>query len=111
MSEDASHQTGVAINNKKLHKETYQPEPLPLSDVGSQSLHPDSIIANFKKFIKGTKVVDSNGNPKQVYHGTKSSFDAFDIKKSRGGNFGSGFYFAEDVRKVNNTIYNTPPTF
>lgn len=33
--------------------------------------------AAFKKWFGGSKVVDESGNPKVMYHGTKSSFDVF----------------------------------
>lgn len=49
--------------------------------------------------INSSKVVDANGEPKVVYHGTPNIFTAFD-KKMRGvstdrGIWGNGFYFSE----------------
>lgn len=50
----------------------------------------------FKKWFGNSKVVDANGKPLVVYHGTKSEIDQFDIKKfgtSDEGLAGKGFYF------------------
>lgn len=49
--------------------------------------------------INSSKIVDANGEPKVVYHGTPNIFTAFD-KKMRGvstdrGIWGNGFYFSE----------------
>jgi len=54
---------------------------------------------NFKKWFGDSKVVDKNGDPLLVYHGTNITFDVFDIKKignSTGTAHGAGFYFAEE---------------
>lgn len=52
----------------------------------------------FKEWFKGSKIVDENGNPLKVYHGTNSEpFAKFDEKKignRDSGWFGKGFYFA-----------------
>lgn len=37
---------------------------------------------NFEKWFEGSKVVDENGLPLTVYHGTRADFDAFDINKA-----------------------------
>ena len=39
--------------------------------------------ANFAKFFEGSKVVDENGQPLKLYHGTDADFDAFDMSKGR----------------------------
>lgn len=49
----------------------------------------------FKKWFGKSKVVDDNGKPLRVYHGTKGAFHAFDpvhIPKGNNEN-GVGFYF------------------
>ena len=43
-----------------------------------------------------SKVVDEEGRPVVMYHGTMSKFDTFDINKAKEGVFGKGFYFAFD---------------
>lgn len=60
---------------------------------------------NFWKWFAGSKVVDKNGNPLVVYHGSNAEFDTFDIEKigSNSGNFGHlgfGFYFSTDIREA-----------
>jgi hypothetical protein len=40
-----------------------------------------------------SKVVDSNGEPLVVYHGTNSEFNIFDTNSNKGSDFGSGAYF------------------
>ena len=57
-----------------------------------------------------SKVVDENGEPLVVYHGSPASFYVFDISKFGKTDFGSmgkGFYFSPDenfARKYGNTI-------
>ena len=52
-----------------------------------------------KLAMPNTKVVDENGNPKVVYHGTPNIFTVFDKEKQGSstdrGIWGSGFYFSE----------------
>ena len=49
----------------------------------------------FKRWFGDSKVVDANGKPLVVYHGTEQSFNSFDFTKiGRPGN-GYGFHFAE----------------
>ena len=38
---------------------------------------------NFKRWFEGSKVVDENGQPLKLYHGTDADFDAFDMSKGR----------------------------
>ena len=50
-----------------------------------------------------SKVVDENGEPLMVYHGTKHDFDTFDYKffgERDGGNSGRGFYFTPNQISV-----------
>ena len=74
---------------------------------------------------KASKVLDENGEPLVVYHGTSGSFTEFDIGKRSdnsgdGGMFGAGFYFsskkgAREYGKklvgaylnIRNPLYNT----
>ena len=54
----------------------------------------------FKKWFGDSKIVNSDGKPLVVYHGTKASFNEFDSLKvgtaSDQGWYGSGFYFTPD---------------
>ena len=53
----------------------------------------------FKKWFGDSKIVDADGNPLVVYHGTQSDFSEFDIEKSGASNrFGPGLYFTSDKR-------------
>jgi hypothetical protein len=50
----------------------------------------------FKKWFGKSKVVDENGEPLVVYHGTSDKFTAFDADRYQSinkGDFGEGFYF------------------
>ncbi len=49
----------------------------------------------FKKWFGKSKVVDDNGEPLVVYHGSKADFTEF--KRSKGGEFGSGMYFSDNI--------------
>jgi len=56
-------------------------------------------LRNFWRFFGDSKVVDADGNPLVVYHGTTENFGVFDIEKSGASNrFGPGFYFTTDKR-------------
>jgi hypothetical protein len=59
----------------------------------------------FKKWFGDSKVVDSNGEPLVVYHGTGKSFDSFDLSKTGSktdaGMWGKGFYFTTDLQYAN----------
>jgi hypothetical protein len=51
----------------------------------------------FQKWFGESKVVDEDGQPLVMYHGTKEKFTSFDINTIRnGGPFGNGFYFSND---------------
>ncbi len=51
----------------------------------------------FKKWFSGSKVLDEDGNPLPVYHGTAAGgFDTFDTYASNYGLMGQGGYFTEN---------------
>jgi len=57
-------------------------------------------LTNFWRWFSDSKVVDEQGRPRVVYHGTSSKFDTFSIDES-GKNtgtaiYGQGFYFTTD---------------
>ena len=55
--------------------------------------------AGFKRFFKKSKVVDDNGKPKIVYHGTASDFNVFN-KEEIGKTYGidkEGFFFTARI--------------
>jgi hypothetical protein len=49
----------------------------------------------FRQWFAGSKVVDKDGEPLTVYHGTDAVFSTFDAGKQRAGDFGKGFYFTD----------------
>lgn len=54
--------------------------------------------AAFKAWFKDSKVVDANGRPLVVYHGTVTDFDAFKFGKANPeSDLGAGFYFTNDT--------------
>lgn len=59
-----------------------------------QQIHSD----NFKRWFGNSKVVDENGNPLVVYHGSNANFTIFDKSKIDIDNLGASFYFSsEDI--------------
>lgn len=50
----------------------------------------------FKAWFRDSKVVDSDGKPLVVYHGTAKDFTAFDLRKMEGRSEGPGFYFTNN---------------
>lgn len=52
----------------------------------------------FKKWFGDSKVVDADGKPLVVYHGTTADFQVFDLSRAGevGENFGSGAFFTSD---------------
>jgi ADP-Ribosyltransferase in polyvalent proteins len=60
----------------------------------------------FERWFGNSKVVDKNGKPQVVYHGTAADFDAFDTKfmySGEGGSHtGSGFYFTTNPESASN---------
>jgi hypothetical protein len=58
-------------------------------------------VENFWRWFAGSKVVDAEGRPLVVYHGTAKDFTKFDLSKSgestgNTGFYGAGAYFSED---------------
>lgn len=55
--------------------------------------------ANFRRWFDGSKVVDENGQPMVMYHGSSKVFDAFDTSKIKANETDApfnGFWFSED---------------
>lgn len=54
----------------------------------------------FKRWFKGSQVINADGKPLMVYHGTRGDFSEFDPLRtgtaSDAGWYGSGFYFTPD---------------
>jgi hypothetical protein len=60
---------------------------------------------DFYEWFKGSKIVDKDGNPLIVYHGSPSKFDEFDryySGKNWGNTFGKGIYFTNSKEYAKN---------
>ena len=54
--------------------------------------------AAFRKWFKDSKVVNPDGSPKVMYHGSPNTFTVFDKRKARSsGLYGRGFYFTDSA--------------
>jgi hypothetical protein len=53
----------------------------------------------FKAWLGDSKVVDAQGKPLVVYHGTASDFNVF--KRTNSGEFGPAMYFTDSPREAN----------
>ena len=54
----------------------------------------------FKEWFGDSKVVDENGNPLVVYHGTQADFNQFTLTKKGIDAFGTGFYFTTSPKEA-----------
>lgn len=64
-------------------------------------------LRNFYKWFGNSKVVDEQGRPLVVYHGTSSKFDVFKVGE-HGGTYGTGIYFGRKSTADNYGIYQMP---
>lgn len=56
----------------------------------------------FRNWFKDSKIVNPDGTPKVMYHGSPNDFTVFDIKKARSsGLYGKGFYFTDSASHGN----------
>ena len=52
----------------------------------------------FRRWFKDSKIVNPDGSPKVMYHGSPNDFTVFDIKKAKSsGLYGRGFYFTNST--------------
>ena len=66
----------------------------------------------FKNWFGDSKVVDEDGKPLVVYHGSVQTFEVFDKEKaSAEGNVGAGFYFTDNEDDVDDNYYDGGPDF
>jgi hypothetical protein len=65
------------------------------NSLGKPIAHSEEALQNFWNWFNGSKIVDSQGRPLVVYHGTIADFSIFDIEKAgKGARFGAGHYFS-----------------
>lgn len=72
-----------------------------IADVGIK-VKPQIETFQFKKWFRDSKVVDENGEPLVVYHGSSADFTVFDHRFGyrNGAAEGRGFYFTSDKNKA-----------
>ncbi|MFP0402600.1 hypothetical protein [Acinetobacter baumannii] len=93
-------------------KEAFDRYPIRIADeidtngkTFNQSVIDQTKTEAFKNWFGDSKVVDSEGNPLVVFHGTKSEFSIFDLKKagkSDAGVVGKAFYFTPYKNQAEN---------
>lgn len=69
----------------------------------------DTNSTEFKKWFGDSKVVDENGKPLVVYHGTKADFDTF--RPSKDGALGQGMYFSLSEEYARGVGKNVMPVY
>ena len=67
--------------------------------------HKQVINPEFNKWFGESKVVDANGEPLQVFHGTTAEFEKFDATKVKSSFLGEGFYFSGNSHYA--SLYST----
>ncbi|MBK8168264.1 MAG: hypothetical protein IPK64_20135, partial [bacterium] len=74
----------------------------PRTDSAGKSIHPtDGGIRNFWRWFGDSKVVDRQGRPLVVYHGTVNDIEQFDpARASIESDIGAGFYFTNNTVEV-----------
>lgn len=72
----------------------------------------DTNSQEFKQWFEGSKVLDENGKPLVVYHGSTKKFEIFDINKANPeSDLGKGFYFTDNERDVSANYEGGGPDF
>jgi len=61
--------------------------------------------SEFEQWFRGSKIVDSSGNPLRVYHGTNKAFSIF--KLSPEGVLGKGIYLTPDPERASEYSYES----
>src|SRR5271166_140661 len=103
-------ESGQTPGQVQRTKPAVQPQPLPQTPKGWRApKKPTTQLTNFKKWFGASKVVDDDGEPLKVYHGTTHEVDAFDIDKANPENYyGKAFYFSSSPTDVESN--NATPT-
>lgn len=67
-----------------------------VNNKGERIARTQTELENFWRWFGDSKVVDAQGRPLVMYHGTDQVFDAFELgkKKNEGQSAGGGFYFS-----------------
>ena len=83
--------------------------------IAESKLTPVTERPEFKRWFEGSKVVDADGKPMVVYHGTNADITEFDLRK-RGsstdkGMLGKGFYFSSNPATASSYGNNVLPVY
>lgn len=88
--------TDIVLGKMKNTERTTAPDTGALFQPGIDQTN----TPEFKRWFGDSKVVDDNGNPLVVYHGTGQDFSEFDLSKvgnqTDTGMYGQGFYFSDN---------------
>lgn len=87
----------------------------PAAEVAQRSIVDQTQTPAFKRWFGDSKVVDENGDPLVVYHGTQASFEVFDPGMSRSGDRSridkAGVYLSPDKNFASNYGSRVLPVF
>jgi hypothetical protein len=65
---------------------------------------------HFKAWFGDSKIVDADGQPQVMYHGTLGDFKSFDKQRAQvEGNWGAGFYFTNDSEDMSHNYAGHGP--
>lgn len=80
------------------------------NSLGEPIANNEQTLQNFWNWFNGSQVVDKQGRPLVVYHGTTRKFDIFDKSKVglRDSWYGKGFYFTPDYDTAKSYYTKTP---
>ncbi len=84
--------TAETININGKERPVYNSE-------GNRIAKSEKALRAFYEWFGDSKVVDDQGRPLVVYHGTNAEFDTFENQKV--GDYGKGFYFVDSKLKAN----------
>lgn len=83
--------------DKRIAKEIYGQAPYAQKQVNQKMVDKYNQMTEMspREYLKGTTaIVDKNGNPLKLYHGTNENFDTFKVGE-HGGTFGTGIYVGD----------------
>lgn len=92
----------IPIKKGQTEEEAFEAFLSKVEDKSSKKVADKTQTKEFKEWFGDSKVVDEDGKPLVVYHGTNEEFNVFD-KNKRGSNtdkgiFGKGFYFSKNLK-------------
>lgn len=92
--------SGVAFSKKLPATIEVDGQQRPTTNSNGQPIHPtEEGVRNFWRWFADSKVVDAQGRPLVVYHGTRANFNVFG---NIGGRFSmsAGYYFASSTQRA-----------